>query len=191
MKNILIINGHPNPNSYCAAISKAYIKGVGTNTNLKEIDLSSLQFDPILKLGYSKRMELEPSLVTSWEKILWADHIVIITPIWWGGIPGILKGFFDRLFLPGMAFKYRENSVWWDKLLVGKTAHLIVTLDTPVWYYKLFYSNAGVKQLKNNILNFCGIKTKAITYISPIRNSTEEFREKWLSKIERLGNELK
>lgn len=191
MSNILIINGHPNPNSYCSALSKAYAKGVNNNANLKEIELSSLQFDPVLKWGYSQRMELEPDLKASWEKIKWADHIIIVTPIWWGGIPALLKGFFDRLLLPGMAFKYRENSPWWDKLLVGKTAHMIVTMDTPVWYYKLFYSNAGIKQVKNNILSFCGIKTKAITYIAPIRNSTEEFRKKWLSKVERLGSELK
>lgn len=191
MSNILIINGHPNPNSYCSALSKAYAKGVSNTANLKEIELSSLQFDPVLKWGYGQRMELEPDLEASWEKIKWAHHIIIVTPIWWGGIPALLKGFFDRLFLPGMAFKYRENSPWWDKLLVGKTAHMIVTMDTPVWYYKLFYSNAGIKQVKNNILSFCGIKTNAITYIAPIRNSTEEFRKKWLVKVERLGNELK
>lgn len=191
MSNILIITGHPNPNSYCAVLSNAYAKGVNGKANLKEIDLSTIQFDPVLRSGYSKRMELEPDLQESWDKIQWADHIIIVTPIWWGGMPAVLKGFFDRLFLPGMAFKYRENSVWWDKLLVGKTAHIIVTMDTPVWFYKLFYSNAGIKQLKNNILSFCGVKTKAITYITPIRNSNEEFRKKWLSKIERLGSELK
>lgn len=69
--------------------------------------------------------------------------------------------------------------------------HVIVTMDTPVWLYRLYYNNAGVKQLKNNILEFCGIKVKEVTYITPIRNSTSEFRENWLAKIETLGSELK
>lgn len=43
-------------------------------------------------------------------------------PVWWGGLPALTKGFIDRVFTPGFAFKYRENSVWWDKLLSGKTA---------------------------------------------------------------------
>jgi len=126
-------------------------------------------------------------LLKAWDKTIAAEHIVIVMPIWWGGMPGIAKCFFDRLFLPGMAFKYRENSHWWDKLLTGKTAHIIVTMDTPSWYFKLVYSNAGIKQLKNNILGFCGIKVIKTTTISPIKNSTEEFRKNWLIKIENLA----
>lgn len=191
MKNILIINGHPNPSSYCKSIANSYKKGATINANVKEINLSELKFNPVLTHGYSERMELETDLQSAWNQIQWADHIVVVTPIWWGGITALLKGFFDRLFLPGMAFKYRENSPLWDKLLTGKTAHIIVTMDTPVWLYKLYYSNAGVKQLKNNILEFCGIKVQKVTYISPIRNSSSEFREKWLAKVEKLGTELK
>ncbi len=82
-----------------------------------------MQFNPNLQFGYQKRIELEPDLLGAWEKIKWADHLVWIHPVWWGGLPAITKGFIDRVFLPGFAFKYRENSVWWDRLLKGKTAH--------------------------------------------------------------------
>jgi NAD(P)H dehydrogenase (quinone) len=90
-----------------------------------------------------------------------------------------------------MAFSYRENSVWWDKLLIGKTGHIITTMDTPYWYYKLIYNSAGIKQLKRNIFDFCGIKPVSVTAISPIKNSTLSFRQKWLVKIEKLGKENK
>lgn len=192
MKKILILNGHPNPESYCSALALAYKKGAERTTKeIKTIELSEINFNPILKHGYQKRTELELDLFSAWQKIEWADHIVIITPIWWGGIPAGLKGFFDRVFLPGMAFQYRENSVFWDKLLTGKTAHIISTMDTPNWYYKLIYGNAGIKQLKNNILEFCGIKVVKTTAITPMRNSTEAFRKKWLDQIENDGYKLK
>jgi NAD(P)H dehydrogenase (quinone) len=188
MKKTLIINCHPNKESYNFAIVDAYKKGAKNSSDvIEEIVIADLKFNPILEFGYQKRTELEPDLLLAWDKIKKAEHIVIVMPIWWGGIPGIAKCFFDRLFLPGMAFQYRENSPWWDKLLKGKTAHIIATMDTPTWYYRLVYSNAGIKQLKNNILEFCGIKVIKTTTISPIKNSTIEFRERWLNKIEQLA----
>ena len=188
MKKILIINCHPNKESYNFAIVDAYKKGAKNSSDLiEEIVIADLKFNPILEFGYQKRTELEPDLLIAWDKIKNAEHIVIVMPIWWGGIPGIAKCFFDRLFLPGMAFQYKENSPWWDKLLKGKTAHIIVTMDTPAWFYRLIYSNAGIKQLKNNILNFCGIKVTKTTVISPIKNSTLNFRKNWLNKIEALA----
>jgi len=149
-----------------------------------------LNFNPNLAFGYQKRTELEPDLLEAWEKIKWADHLVWVHPVWWGGLPAITKGFIDRVFLPGFAFQYRDNSVWWDKLLKGKTAHIITTLDTPSWYYRFVYGRPSVNQLKKTVLGFCGIKPVKVTYIQPIRNSTIEFRNKWLGKVEMLGKDL-
>ena len=95
--------------------------------------IAGLKFNTNLQFGYKKRIELEPDLFEAWEKIKWANHLVWVHPVWWGGLPAITKGFIDRVFLPGFAFQYRENSVWWDKLLKGKTAHIIITLDQPSW----------------------------------------------------------
>jgi putative NADPH-quinone reductase len=104
-----------------------------------------------------------------------------------GGLPAITKGFIDRLFLPGMAFKYKENSVWWDKLLKNKTAHIITTLDQPGWYYWLFYGRPSINQLKKITLEFCGIKPVKVTYVGIIKTSDGPKRMKWLEKIQLLG----
>jgi NAD(P)H dehydrogenase (quinone) len=184
MKNILIINGHPDKESFNMGLSEAYKKGaLQSGASVKEIIIRDLQFDPNLAFGYRVKKELEPDLLRSWEKIIWADHLVWVHPVWWGGLPAITKGFIDRLFLPGSAFKYRKNSVWWDKLLDGKTAHIITTLDQPSWYYWFAYGKPSVKQLKKAVLEFCGIKPVRVTYIQPIRNSTVAFRNKWTGKI--------
>ena len=191
MKKILIINGHPNKESFNFAIVKAYKRGVlSGNALLKEITIADLKFNPNLQYGYQKRTELEPDLVHAWSMIKWADHLVWVHPVWWGGLPAIAKGFIDRLFLPGFAFQYREKSVWWDKLLSGKTAHIITTLDQPSWYYSLFFSKPSVNQLKKSTLEFCGIKPVKVTYVGIIKNSDDLEREKWLFKIEKLGEKL-
>lgn len=192
MKKIAIINGHPNQDSFNFGVAEAYRLGASeTGAEVREIVIRDLNFNPNLQFGYQKRMELEPDLLKAWEIIQWADHLVWVHPVWWGGFPALMKGFIDRLFLPGMAYKYRENSVWWDKLLKGKTAHIITTLDQPGWYYRLFFGRPSVNQLKKSILEFCGVKPVKITYIGIIRNSKDEQRAHWLKKVKELGKKQK
>ena len=191
-KKILIINGHPNKNAFNYGIASAYKKGaVNSGAEVKEIIIADLDFDPNLKFGYQQRTELEPDLIEAWEKIKWAEHLVWVHPVWWGGLPAISKGFIDRLFLPGFAYQYRENSVWWDKLLKGKTAHIITTVDQPGWYYWLFYGRPSVNQLKKSTLEFCGVKPVKVTYFGIVKTATNELRKKWLDKVEDLGRKQK
>lgn len=191
MKKILIINGHPNKESFNFGLVAAYKKGaLQAGAQVKEIVIAELYFNPNLQFGYQKRTEQEPDLIEAWEKIKWADHMVWVHPVWWGGLPSITKGFIDRLFLPGFAFQYRENSMFWDKLLKGKTAHIITTLDQPGWYYRLVYGRPSVNQLKKSTLEFCGVKPVKVTYIGIIKNSKEAARKKWLEKVEKLGLRL-
>jgi len=192
MKKIVIINGHPNKDSFNFGVAEAYRRGaLEAGTEGKKIVIRDLNFNPNLQFGYQKRMELEPDLLKAWEMIQWADHLVWIHPVWWGGFPALMKGFIDRLFLPGMAYKYRENSVWWDKLLKGKTAHIITTLDQPGWYYRLFFGRPSVNQLKKSVLEYCGVKPVKLTYIGIIRNSKDEQRSQWLKTVKELGKKQK
>ncbi len=192
MQKILIINGHPNPDSFNYGIAAAYKQGALTaGAEVKEIVVADLNFSPNLKFGYQKRTDLEPDLLDALEKIKWCEHMVWIHPVWWGGLPAMLKGFIDRVFLPGFVFQYRENSVWWDKLLTGKTARIITTLDQPSWYYWLMFGRPSVNQLKKSTLEFCGVKPVKVSYVGPLRNSTAEFRAEQLKKIEQLGAKLK
>jgi putative NADPH-quinone reductase len=188
MKMILIINGHPNPESFNQAIFETYVlKASKENVLIETIEIAKLKFNPSLEFGYQKRVETEPDLIEAQEKISRANHLVWIHPVWWGGLPALTKGFINRVFVPGFAFKYRENSVWWDKLLAGKTANIITTLDQPAFFYRLVFGRPSVNQLKKSTLGFCGIKTKKISYLGPVRNSTEAQRKLWLVKVKVLA----
>jgi NAD(P)H dehydrogenase (quinone) len=192
MKNILIINGHPNKSSINFALAEAYYNGAkAAGATVSFIHITDLNFNPSLAFGYRQRMELEPDLLSSLEKIKAADHLVWIHPVWWGGMPAIMKGFIDRLFLPGIAFQYRENSIWWDKLFKGKTARIITTLDQPSWYYRIFFGRPSVNQLKKSVLQFCGINPVKITYIGIVKKSTEKQRLQWLITLSELGKKMR
>lgn len=187
-KKILIINGHPDKESYCFALAAAYKKGaLSSGAETKEINIRDLQFNPNLKFGYRKRTNLEPDLLESQEKLKWADHLVWVYPVWWGSVPAIMKGFLDRILLPGFAFKKREGSVWWDKYFTGKTARIICTMDQPTWYYKIINSAPSHHAMKKLTMKFIGVKSVRITSIGPIRLSKDSFRNKWLQKIQHLG----
>jgi NAD(P)H dehydrogenase (quinone) len=188
MKKILIINGHPDEKSFCNSLAQSYKKGADSvGANCKLVNLYDLKFNPILNHGYRLITELEPGLLEIQQDIQNADHLVMVYPNWWGTYPALLKGFIDRVFLPGFAFKYRENSPFWDKLLKGKSARLIVTMDTPAWYYFLLNRSPGHNSMKKGILKFSGIKPVRITSFSPIKSSDDKKRKKWLAEVENLG----
>lgn len=188
MKKILIINGHPDKESFSFALSNSYKKGAEiSNAKIKEINIRDLNFNPNLEFGYRKRTELEPDLIKAQVKLKWADHLVWVYPIWWSSVPAIMKGFLDRVLLPGFAFVKRDNSLFSNACFTGKTARIICTLDQPAWYYKWIYGNPSHNAIKKGTLNFIGVKKVRITTIGPIRLSKEKFRKKWLKKIEKLG----
>jgi NAD(P)H dehydrogenase (quinone) len=192
MKKILLIQGHPDSESFNFALYDAYKKGAkASGADIKEIIVRDLEFNPNLQFGYRKRTELEPDLLNAIDKIKWADHLVLFYPVWWGSVPAILKGFIDRVFLPGIVFEKIENSVWWKKFLTGKTGHIVSTLDQPVWYYWLINGRPSYHAMKRMTLNFVGIKPVRTTTIGPIRLSKESYRADWLKKLEKLGFEQK
>ena len=188
MKAILIINGHPDKESFNYGLSEAYKKGAKkSGAEIKEINIRELDFNPNLQFGYRKRMELEPDLLVAQDKLKWANHLVWVYPVWWGSVPAVMKGFLDRVLLPGYAFSKKENAFGWNKHFTGKTARIICTLDQPAWYYKWVYGNPSHKAMKRLTLNYIGVKKVRITTIGPLRLSKEAFRLKWLKKVEKLG----
>lgn len=189
-KQIVVINGHPSKNSFNAALTEAYVSYlVKSNVQVDLIEVGLLHFDPNLKHGYEKRMELEPDLKEAWKKIQLADHLVWIFPVWWGGLPAITKGFIDRVFLPSTAFSYVENSHHIQGHLFNKTARIITTLDQPGWFYKWYYGEPSTRQLKKTTLAFCGIKKIKTAYISAVRGSSGLKREKWLRLMEKYAKQ--
>lgn len=184
----LIILGHPDKKSFCSALADNYEKGAREKGgDVARINISDLSFNSNLKNGYRLIQNLEPDLVEAQRLIKWANHLVIVYPVWWGSVPAVMKGFLDRILLPGYAFKYRENSTSWDKLLTGRSARLIVTSDGPVWWLYLNYFHPAVNMMKKAVLEFCGITPVTVMSFDSIKNASEKKREALLYKAFRAG----
>ena len=128
-KRVLVILGHPSDDSFCGALADAYVEAAKVSgAEVRQLRLGTIGFDPVLHDGYAKIQPLEPGLLQAQADILWAEHLAFVYPIWWGGIPALMKGFFDRVLLPGFAFKYREGKAFPDKLRRGTTNGSIACL---------------------------------------------------------------
>lgn len=189
-RSIVVVLGHPQSHSFCGALVDAYVEAaVVAGHSVHVFRLGDLAFDPILRQGYRLSQPLEQDLAAVAAAIKAAEHWVLVYPVWWGGMPALLKGFIDRVFLPGYAFKYRLNSVFWDKLLQSRSARVIQTLDTPIWYERLINGNPAARQIKKTILQFCGFNPVKFTRFAPIRGSSAAQRQRWLEQVRKLGQD--
>lgn len=187
-KKILVIDAHPYEESFCKTLAENYFQGATEGGfEVKKISLRDLKFDPILHGGYAVAMELEEDLKAQQELITWCNHLVIVTPLWWAGMPTLLKGFIDRVFLPGFAFKYSDKSPMPEKMLDGRSATVIYTQGSPLLYSSLVLKDCFWNTLKNGCLAFCGFTPVKRLVLDQIASSTKEKRENFLKKVYKKG----
>jgi putative NADPH-quinone reductase len=187
-KMILVIDGHPSKKSFTAAIADAYADGVrSAGGNVKMLHIGALKFDPSLHEGYREVMPLEQDLQEAQHLISEAKHITVCYPQWWGSGPAVLKGFVDRVFLPGFAFRYHEKGPFWDKLLTGRSGEIWLMSDSPwIWFF-FKYWNSPIKWLKTATLEFCGIRPVKVHVVDRVRFLTDEQRSARLEAARRAG----
>lgn len=187
-KKILLINGNPREDSLTDTLADAYVAAArSAGHTVQVMQLRDLRFDPILWHGYQRVQQLEDDLVAAQEWVRWAQHIVWVYPTWWGSTPALLKGFVDRVFLPSYAFKYHDKGPWWDRLLRGRSARIITTMDSPYLWYRLVYGSPGTRMLRNAILRFCGIAPVRSTHLGSVRFANEKKIQSWIRKMQMLG----
>lgn len=183
---IYILLAHPDKNTLNGAFADAYeTAALQKGHEVRRQNLGEMQFDPILWQGYKTIQELEPDLKTAQENILWCQHWVILYPIWWGAMPALLKGFFDRALYSGFAYKYHQNDPLWDKLLKGRSGQIITTSDAPWWWIYFGYRNSDLNAVKRATFQFCGINPVRVTRFSRVRWSDEKRRLQWIEQVKR------
>ena len=172
-------------------MASAYCAGArAAGHTVDRLDIGAMQFDPILHKGYRERQELEPDLKKFQELVTTCDHFVIVYPVWWVGMPALLKGLFDRAWLPGSAFRYIKThagnrTIFWHRLFRGKTARTILASGTAPLLVRFLPGNVNA-QLKWGILWFAGFKVHS-TWFGPSENIPEGRKARWLGEVSELG----
>jgi NAD(P)H dehydrogenase (quinone) len=176
--NVLIVYAHPEPksfNSTLANTAKAALQEAGHTVVVSDLYAMNWQpvsdrrnFSSVAEPDYFKQQVEEQwatanrgyvdDIQAEQEKIKQADLVIFQFPMWWGGTPAILKGWFDRVFTLGVTYGYGQ---WYDEgLLKGKRAMLSVTTGGPESMYALDGLNGDIdallKPIQYNILRFVG-----------------------------------
>ena len=188
-KKIFILLGHPDKETKSGYFADSYEKGAReAGYEVKRVNIGDLKFDPILHKGYKEIQVLEPDLVMVQDNIKWADHFVIFYPSWWSTMPSLLKGMFDRMWLPGFAFNFNKNGFGWKKHLKGKSALVAVSSDSHPIIARIIMGDS-TNEIKRGVLKFAGFSPVRILKIGPLKNASQEVKEKWGRKIYELGKE--
>lgn len=190
-KKIFLLLGHPDMAGFCGEIADSYEESARrAGHQVTRMNIGDLQFDPILHKGYRERQELEPDLVRFQELVTVCDHFVVIYPVWWVGMPAILKGLFDRAWLPGSAFRYIKTktsvrTIFWHRLFRGKTARILMTSGTHPFLVRFLPGNVNA-QLRWGILWFAGFRVRT-TWFGPAESIPENRKRRWLEHVRVLG----
>ena len=189
-KRILVVQGHPDPHrdSLCKALGEAYITGARSGDNVRSFDVGAADF-PLLRDPDSWQAgagSLPDELRDVADDLLWAQHLMIIYPLWLGTMPALLKAFFEQVFRPGVALDENPNG-FPQPLLKGHSARIVITMGMPVMAYRWYFRAHSLKNLERNILNFVGVRTIRETLFGMVGAVKPATRGKWIEKMERLG----
>ena len=189
-KRVLIIDGHPDAHAehYLHALSTAYRDGaVAGGHTVRSIIVSELQFPLLRTKDDFESGSPTTSIRDCQEALSWADHVVILFPLWLGSMPALLKGFFEQLLRPGFAFAPSSRGGPQAKLLAGKSARIVITMGMPALFYRWYFRAHSLKALKRNVLGICGIWPVRSSVIGPVDSMNQAGRGNWLARVQRLG----
>jgi putative NADPH-quinone reductase len=186
--NITIIQGHPDGSAphLCHALAAAYAEGAKRAGHaVRVIDLGKVEF-PLLRTKEDfDRGGVAAALKNAQRDIAWANHLLLVYPLWLGEMPAVVKAFFEQILRPGFAFDLGEHG--WKPKLKGKTARVVVTMGMPAAAYRWYFGAHSLKSLRRNVLSFVGIKPVRATLLGLVEGAGERRRQGWLAKLRELG----
>jgi putative NADPH-quinone reductase len=188
-RRVLVIQGHPDPrpSHFCHALADAYAAGAReAGHEVRLVSVATLDF-PLLRTREEWETRPAPAAIRSCQDdVRWAEHLVIVFPLWLGGLPALLRAFLEQLFRPGFAFA-GSLAKGGTKLLQGRSARVVVTMGMPAPVYRWFFRAHSLKSLERNVLKFCGISPVKETIVGMVESGGVERHDRWLATMRALG----
>lgn len=186
-KRILVLLGHPDcrPERFGAALASAYADAAtAAGHEVRRLDLADID-TPFLAGQWEFESAAPPQIQAVQQDILWADHIVLMFPLWLGAAPAKLKALLEQVFRGG--FGTEPSARGPVAKLKGRSARLIVTMGMPAIAFWLMFGAHGLLALDKGLLGLAGISPVRKTVIGGIELIGGRGRLNWLARIRRLG----
>lgn len=186
-RRILVLNGHPDAGAghYDDALVEAYAEGARSSGHDVQVEVLHELDIPLLRSRQAWTDGPVPEGARRLQQALAdADHLVLVFPLWLGGMPAMVKSALEQTLRPGFALAYEGDFP--GPLLKGRSARVIATMGMPGLFYRWFYRAHSLKSLKRNILEFCGIKPVRLTTIGLVEGKPTH-RKRWLDRVTEMG----
>lgn len=194
--NTLIVFNHPYGGSFCGAILAAVERGLKTGGHrCRVINLDQDDFDPVMRskdllafVGAGRAGEdaldaIDDQVREYKGHLEWAEHLVMIFPVWWMTTPAMTKGFIDKVIFPAIAYDMKDGRLV-SRLSLRKVT-VITTMNTPADIYREVFGNPLEGSLIKGTFRQIGIENIEWTSLSEVKQVSREQREAWLEEIER------
>jgi putative NADPH-quinone reductase len=193
-RRVLILDGHPDPDAarFVHALAAAYREGAAAGGHeILTVRVADIDF-PLLRTqaDYEKGDPIE-AVRHCQSAFDWAQHVVILYPLWLGGMPALLKALLEQMLRPGFAFSTLKLGRWPVKLQGGKSARIVVTMGMPGWWYRWYFRAHSLRSLQRNILRFIGFRSVRATVIGSVTGISRQQREQHLGTMRALGQDAR
>ena len=194
MKTLIVFN-HPYDGSYCNAILESVQEGLKLGGHkCKLIHLDKDGFDPVMrgkdlmafvqagKVGEEALRVVDPIVMQYKKKLEWAEHLVMIFPIWWMSMPAMMKGFVDKVIFPSVAYNMDGGRLK-SRLLALRQGTVITTMNTQADVYREMFNNSVEGSLIKGTFNQIGIHDVRWISLNKVKQSGDEKRREWLDDL--------
>lgn len=188
-QRITIIDGHPDPQPgrFCHVLADAYGQGAkDAGHEVRRLDVGQIDFPILRTQAEFEGSQIAPGIRRAQQDIQWANHLLIVYPLWLGTMPALLKAFLEQTIRPGFAFEAESNG-WPKKRLRGRTARIVVTMGMPAFWYRWYFLSHSLRSLERNILKFCGIRPVGESIFGMVEAVSDAKRARWIENTRQLG----
>ena len=188
-ESILIINGHPHVGDhYVTALADAYERGAReAGFKVDRIDVAKLNVTPLQDPAEFYEASDDPLTLDGQAKITAADHVVLLFPMWFGGLPAYTRAYIERLGGGGFFLSESEETEWPKAMMKGKSVRIVMTMGMPSAAYRMIFGSFSLRGLERSIFGISGFHPIRHTLIGMVEDMKDEGRRNWLSKMEEMG----
>ncbi|MGL4291336.1 MAG: NAD(P)H-dependent oxidoreductase, partial [Phreatobacter sp.] len=188
----LIVYCHPCPESFTAALRDAAVAALRRGGHeLRVLDLHAEGFDPVMsaeeRRAYHTAGVNEVPVAEHLQALRWCEALLFVYPTWWYGLPAMLKGWLDRVWVPHATFGMPEGRMPIGRVMTNiRFIGAISTLGSPWWWWRLVMSEPGRRTLLTGLSVICNPLCKKIWLaLHEMDSATLEQRTAFLAKVEK------
>lgn len=191
-RRIVLVDGHPDPDPARLghALADAYAAGAAeAGREVRRIVVAGLDLPLLSSAGEYRDGRPPPAAAEAQAAIRWAEHLVLIYPLWLGDLPAATKALLEQVLRPDFVGGGRTALGMPKGGLGGRSARVVVTMGMPALAYRLWFGAHSLRSLERNVLGLVGFGPLRRTLIGAVEDAPPARRAGWLADLRALGRE--